>query len=221
MEYPTKLLLVYFSVRGRAQALRYLLEYLQLPYEEKKYDVNDWEEWSEKDKKTLPTAFPNLPYLKDGEKVVTETETIFLYLCKKAGRKDLFGKTEDDEFDISTTRWVINDLNTYIGELVYDPDFEKKRDEILEEKIAPKLSQLSTFLGKKEYLHGYLTYVDFLLYELIEIIQRMKSDFLDKYENLKEFQKNFAEQKFMKDYISSKRYIARPFYGYAVWNPYD
>jgi len=35
MEDPTKLLLAYWAVRGRVQAIRYFLEYLGLPYEEK------------------------------------------------------------------------------------------------------------------------------------------------------------------------------------------
>jgi len=63
--------------------------------------------------------------------------------------------------------------------------------------------------------------VDFVLFEALEIISTMKSDILEKYENLKEFHKRFAEQKFMKDYVSSERYIRRPFYGPAVWNPKD
>jgi len=81
MEDSTKLLLAYWAVRGRAQAIRYFLEYLGLPYEEKRYQIEKWQEWFEQDKLSCTADFPNLPYLKDGDKIVTETEAIFIYLC--------------------------------------------------------------------------------------------------------------------------------------------
>jgi hypothetical protein len=49
--------------------IRFLLEYLALPYEEKIYTLNEEKkaEWFTKDKLTLSTDYPNLPYLKDGD----------------------------------------------------------------------------------------------------------------------------------------------------------
>jgi len=221
MEDSSKLILAYWNCRGRAQAIRYFLEYLQFPYEEKRYDGENWQEWFEKDKLALSNAFPNLPYIKHGEKIITETETIFLCIGRKAERKDLFGKTEEDEISVSTTRWVVHDLYDGLVTLAYNPEFEKVRDSTLEEKVDPKLAQLSQFLGKKEFLNGYITYVDFILFEALEILELMKGELYDKYENVKEYHKRFREQKFMKDYVASGRYIRRPFFGPATWNPMD
>lgn len=38
-ESNTKILLGYWNIPGRGHLLRYLLEYTELPYEEKRYDI--------------------------------------------------------------------------------------------------------------------------------------------------------------------------------------
>ncbi len=134
---------------------------------------------------------------------------------------DLFGKTDDDQLAVTTTRWVIHDLIINVGEIAYNPDFEQIKDSAYEEKPIPKLSQLNKFLAKKEFLHGDITYVDFILFEILEIVNSMKKEALEPFENLREYHQRFAEQKWMKDYMASEKYIRRPFYGPAVWNPTD
>jgi len=215
-----KLLLGYWGVRGRTQPIRYLLEYLQLPYEEKRYGEN-WEEWFAQDKVNLPAPFPNLPYIKDGDRVVTQSEAVYLYIAQKAGRSDLFGKTDDDQVTVSSTRWTIADLVQSVGDLAYNPEFEKIRDETLNEKVVPLLEALSTFLGQREFLHGYITYVDFIFYEILELLSVMKKEILEPFVNLGEYQQRFTKQQFMVDYINSDKFIKRPFFGPAVWNPME
>lgn len=39
--------------------------------------------------------FPNLPYLKDGPEILSETNAIALYVAKKAKKEELFGKEAD------------------------------------------------------------------------------------------------------------------------------
>ena len=53
----------YWHFRGRAQPIRYLLEYLNEPYTEKVY-INDEEhkkEWFQQDKLAINMEYPNLP----------------------------------------------------------------------------------------------------------------------------------------------------------------
>ncbi len=221
MQDKPKLLLAYWNCRGRAQAIRFLLEYLGVPYEEKRYEIKNAMDWFGKEKHEIQHSFPNLPYLKDGDKYITETEAIYQYICRKNDRRDLLGKTEDDQIEVCTMRWVLHDLVYFIGETAYDKDFEKIKDTQLEKRAAPKLQQLSKYLGTKEYLQGYITYVDFLFFEILTIVQAMKPELLDKHENLKQYLERFSNQQFMKDYVTSDRYIKRPFYGVATWNPMD
>ena len=73
----------YWPFRGIAQVSRYLMEYLNIDYNDKKY--TDQEEWFKKDKQGLGLDFPNLPYLIDNEDNVklTESQAIPRYICSK------------------------------------------------------------------------------------------------------------------------------------------
>jgi len=64
----------YWPLRGLGQQIRLLLSYLGLPWEAKIYTMR--EEWFENDKKNLNLAFPNLPYLIDGDFKLTESAAI-------------------------------------------------------------------------------------------------------------------------------------------------
>lgn len=80
--------LVYWKMRGTAQPIRNILEYLRLPYKEtyadppKVFDV-----------KYIHTALHTLPILIDGDFKITEVVPIVKYICKRAGRNDMLGKT--------------------------------------------------------------------------------------------------------------------------------
>ena len=47
-------------------------------------------------------TFAELPFLKDRDFVVTERYPISLYLINKANRKDLLGRTLEDEIKLDT-----------------------------------------------------------------------------------------------------------------------
>jgi glutathione S-transferase len=80
------------GIRGRCQAIRNFLEYLQLPYQDKFYLLHPdhFADWFEKDKLLLEkkNQMINLPYLIDGEKVISITDSIFHYLAYKAGKRN-------------------------------------------------------------------------------------------------------------------------------------
>jgi glutathione S-transferase len=69
----SKLVLGYWPIRGLAERIRLLLEYLGLEYEQVFYFENNEDQWFKVDKPTLLSKNPalNLPYLIDGEKVVS------------------------------------------------------------------------------------------------------------------------------------------------------
>jgi glutathione S-transferase len=63
-----KLVLGYWGIRGRAQPLKFLLEYTKVPYDLKVY--TDPTEWFGKDKPALDSnPYANIPYIKEGDKV--------------------------------------------------------------------------------------------------------------------------------------------------------
>ena len=68
----------YWGVKGVSQQLRYLMEFLGINYTQKLY--SDPKEWFEKDKPSLKCDFPNLPYIIDGNYILTEHLAIVTYL---------------------------------------------------------------------------------------------------------------------------------------------
>ena len=82
----------YWGVRGLGQPMRTLMAYLNLNVNEIVYSNPD--DWFQKDKPAIAklTPFPNLPYIKKGDEVITESWAIMTYLCYETGRYDLLGK---------------------------------------------------------------------------------------------------------------------------------
>ncbi len=64
-----KLILGYWGFRGYGQIARLLLAYAKANWEEVTY--TDGDKWFKEDKINLGLAFPNLPYLIDGDFSVT------------------------------------------------------------------------------------------------------------------------------------------------------
>ena len=93
-----KILLSYWGgIRGSAQPARYVLEYAQIPYEQTLYTNDD--DWFVRDKSSLSTLLPNLPYIKDGDLILTEHDAIVRYLARKF-KPELLG-SNDAEFGLA------------------------------------------------------------------------------------------------------------------------
>lgn len=58
---------------------------------------------------------------------------------------------------------VINEIWTKIGELIYDPQVQSKKDGVWNEAISSKLKYLAIFKGNKDWLFDRLTVADFVL----------------------------------------------------------
>jgi len=93
-----KIIIGYWAIRGLAESSRTALEYFGLNYESKNYTSRN--EWYNKDKATLTTLFPNLPYLKDGTTVVTESDAILLYVICKGNKPEMTGTTTEEKVEI-------------------------------------------------------------------------------------------------------------------------
>ena len=76
-----------------------LLEYLDVNYEMVYYEQGDGPEFSRDDwldkKWKIGLAFPNLPYLIQGNFSLTETSAMMKYLCERH-KPELLGKTPEE-----------------------------------------------------------------------------------------------------------------------------
>lgn len=187
-ESKEKLVLGYWGIQGLAQPTRYLLAYHKIDFEDKHYKYPEQKaDWFEKDKPALKTDFPNLPYIKDGDVVVTESLALLVYAASKTGNKDLCGKNSLDSIKIFQLYSFANDFRAALRSLAAEKEYEKIRDQVLEEKVKPFVEKLSKNLGEKEYPLGYLTWADFAVFNALDILRRMKPGFLAPWPNLEKY----------------------------------
>ena len=112
----------YWDIQGLGQAIRMLLTYLDIEYEDIVYDNTIRSTtWMNEIKPNLGLDFPNLPYYKDGDLKLTQSLAIIRYLGKKNG---MYGKTAEEsakidmlmEFGLDLVRGLV------LG-LAFKPDF--------------------------------------------------------------------------------------------------
>jgi len=209
----TSLTLGYWGISGIVQPARYIFEYFKVPYTDKKYAERA--EWFDTDKPALKTPFPNLPYIKDGDVVITESIAVVQYAALKA-HADLRGKTDLDKVYISQVYGVVNDLKEKLLPLAFNPEFEKVKGEKLKEADA-LLAKLSARLGDQDYMIGYLTYVDFVCYYYLDVVHRMNAATVEAHPNLMKYIQRFDNHENIKAFKASDRYTKAVLPPSAAW----
>jgi len=201
----------YWAIRGLAEPIRLLAEYCGVKYNQKKY--TKYEDWVA-DKATLGADFPNLPYLIDGDKKLTESDAIAHYIVIKGGKKELLGKTDDDIVNLALVRGVFGDAKSAFMRTVYSPDYATTVEGALTGSIHPKFANLDKHMGSGTGLTGTgLTYIDFFFYEFAQLLLAKDKTILDKYTNLKRLVDEVENLPAIQAYKKSDRFNARPFNG--------
>ena len=161
------LTLGYWKARGVAHCIRMLMYYLKLEWEDVTFSTFD--EWKAGKAATFAKGgdeapFANIPYLIDGDFILTESGAIPLYLCQRENRRDLLGKDLKDQSRVRQVDGVVRDFFQTIRNAFYTPEREEKFKEAAKEgsKTLALTQKLSDYLGEKEFFVGYLTYSDFL-----------------------------------------------------------
>lgn len=160
----SKLVLGYWGNRGGAQPIRNLLAYLNLAYEDRHYVDRD--EWFQKDKPNFKSDFPNLPYLIDGDKHITESDAILVYVALKANRDDLLGATNEEKVHFTQLKGVFQDLWKDFFPIILNKGLTDLKKEFTE-KVGPRLSLIYKHLGENEFLTGKLTVLDFRMADFL------------------------------------------------------
>lgn len=177
-----KLVLGYWNVKGRAEFIRMLLHYLNLPYSEKVYihgppPENDVSSWFN-EKFSLGMEIPNLPYLIDGDYKISESLAIARYICNKYS-PDLAGRDLYEKGRVDNISYALYDIYSRMIIPFFRPDFVKKMPGHVA-AIKRHLKFFARFLKGKQYLVGeQLTWIDFFHYEMLCFIKAYQPGILD------------------------------------------
>lgn len=202
-------LLAYWSIRGLAQPIRLLLAYTGTEYEDKRYVVGpgfDKSCWFDV-KFTLGLDFPNLPYYIDGDVKLTQSNAILRYIARK---HNLIGTDDNEKTRVDLMENEIGDFRNGWVRLCYSPNFDELKDDYI--KAVPlQLSQFSKYLKDYKWLAGEnISFVDFILYEMLDQHLILIPDCLDSFPNLKTYCERFRSLEPIKSYMSSSEFITRP-----------
>ena len=202
----------YWKIRGLAANIRYQLAYSGIDYENVEYEQGDAPDFSRAPwldhKFTLGLDFPNLPYLVDGDLKITETFAIHKYLADKY-QPDLLGKTAETRATVNQLAGVIYDLKMKVTMPCYMGD--GTNDAAIGE-MKNRLPPIVAFLGQKKFLAGDdVVWLDFYLYELIQLMAFLNPDFKTDYPTLDAYQKNVGELPKVKEYVETSFETARTF----------
>ncbi len=205
-----KMILGYWGIKGKVQAVRNFLEYLGFPYENKIY--TDPAEWFEKDKPVFlaKNPFANLPYIIDGENLLSVTDALFHYLAHKAGKPALSAPVTIEEItNFATYRSFFSTLLDHVVKAATSSDLASAL-EYFKKELAPLLERISKHLSSNSWISGAnITYLDFQYYEIFKGIYREDPNLLT--ETLREYIARIENIPQIKAYLSSDRYPDIPF----------
>ncbi len=138
----------YFGIRAKAQVCRLLCQYLELPFKDRFFTPEEWEEFERTEAKDW--IIKGLPFLKDGDFVVTGQHGIIEYLVRKADRLSLLGNCVRDRIrlDMFKSKHDIKDniiglicqMNRTNTKVTRAP--QQSPEFYWEEKILPKLAEI-------------------------------------------------------------------------------
>ena len=174
-----KPVLGYWAIRGVANQIKYELIYLGVDFEEEVYEMGDAPDYDRSCwlsvKDSLGLEFPNIPYLKVGEKTrLTDTRAIMRFIAGKYG-PELLGENPAQKGKVEMLCQIISDLKATITMPCYTTG---DRVAIQMDKLE-KLKPIVAYMGDKKFLVGdNVTYVDFILFELCDFMDFLSEGLL-------------------------------------------
>ncbi|CAG0900407.1 unnamed protein product [Cyprideis torosa] len=204
--------LAYWDIRGLAQPIRLLLHYTETEFEDKYYvrgppPTHDRSCWTSV-KESLGLDFPNLPYYIEGDIRITQSNAIMRFVARTG--ENLEGKTPKEKVRVDMLENQAMDFRNDFVNLTYmSHNFEEDEVKYIE-NLPRKLKQFSDFLAQNKWFAGEnITFVDFIMYELLDQHRMFKAGCLDGFENLKDLLHRFEEIPQIKSYMKSNNFIRK------------
>merc|ERR1712110_44819 len=186
--------LTYWPVSGRALMSRCLLHYKGVEFEDNFQDGATWPE----DKKNLAgkLLYPNIPHLEDGDMMLNESVAVLKYLGRKY---DLAPKCEAEEILADQFEGFLGDFFAAHGKVTDSAALKAYK-----EGNAAKWAPMCKHLENNKWCCGEnLTWVDFYLFGLVDIVKRYDPEFLTKCPVIKKIEDQLCENECLKKYLAT------------------
>lgn len=210
----------YWKIRGLVGGARVMLEHAGAEWNETFYEAHqkedgswDRSEWT--NVKATPEiqknfAFPNLPWMKDGDVCISQSTAILKYIARKFDIGQKLTDTEAWRVDQGADQ-IVDVRGGFVG-LCYGfrTPFDK-REEYCNNTLKPQLKQLDAYMEGCKFVAGEtLTYVDFMFWEILDHMYRFDDSMFAEFKNLLAFKANFEALPNVAAYIKSDRFMAGP-----------
>ena len=155
-------------------------------------------------KAALNVDFPDMPYLKHGGKVYTESSAILYAIPHLANQDALNGKDPEEIILMTQYEGVMVDLTSAIFQTLKEEG--EKREEAIN-KLNAKFEAFNRILNGKKFLLGdHITRTDFLGYEKFKEYSMIAPEKFKALKNLVDYVHNFEQIPQIKKYIGSEQY---------------
>ena len=186
----TGLTLICWNVRGVAEPVKMLLEFLHLSYKEIKLELGTPDPWPRL-KDTLGVDFPSLPYFYDGDSKLSLSGSIAIcrFLAQKYSPK-MVGSAMNEYAEVDTLLSITHDLR-YNLDKVLRGTLAETRATIMQ-SVNQQLERANRYMRAKVWLSGkQVSIADFEFCELLEYITSIDRSLLEAYPHLKKLQRKF------------------------------
>lgn len=157
----------------------------------------------------MDLEFPNLPYLLvDDGFTLTEHMAIHQY-CADKWNPELLGQNEEEKTRVDMLAGVLSALKQSLHLQCY---VEKDKQEIGKQAVID-VKQVASFIKGKEFLLGKnVCYLDFYLFEMIQLVEFLtEGQVFEVFPDFEKYQMRMASLPKLKDYLESGRALVAPF----------
>ena len=162
--------IVYFDIRGRAEAIRLMFEELGVAYDELR--LRSSAQW----KAMKPdTPFGALPIYEEGDLRFAQTQAIYRHIARTRG---LYGRDERERIDCDVGAEALNDAIENLWRLFWEPDYKEQLEAFERGPLAEALLDLERWFTRSAasptcWVGTALTYVDFVAYRYLDEIDAL------------------------------------------------
>ncbi|XP_025408603.1 glutathione S-transferase-like [Sipha flava] len=191
----------YFDITALAEPIRFLLSYLNIDFEDFRFDKEQWPSI----KPTMP--FGKVPVVEIDGKVLNQSTAICRYLSKKAG---LAGSDDWESMLIDIAVDNVHDLRQAIASYKYDPLEESKKtkyEPLIKETIPFYMDKFEKIVGENNgyFVNGKLTWADLFFVAILDYLNFMAEiDLLEGRPNMQALKKKVLAVPQIKTWVEKR-----------------